>query len=303
MQKPQTEIAPASLTSSATIAIARRNSLIAGRSAFVASALSLLAIGISVFIDGNYGKIAAVPVGNVWDLPIVGRMYLPSRIEENAKPMHVALRYIRNFYEVDLTDFVRLGSLVSETGVPTMVSTSATQLLPYVLPGTAEYTNVLQNIEYSSVNYRLFTESNCWRRFLADSVEMSDSLSGTKRIDVIGTFIIACDDTAKPMPSQNLGLKLITIYVAKGAPTMFAGEAHNGPDKKQDGESNVSAAVKLESDKDQALSGGALAQGAAIAALNPEGWFVIKNIITSLSKDEQNVLKTSRSKQGIKAVK
>ena len=290
-------LSPASMTSSTTIDIARRNSRLASRVAILSAFLSLTTIAISLYIDVSYGKVAAVPVGDIWDLPIVGRLYVPSRIEENAKPIHVALRYIRNFYEIDLTDFVRLGSDVQSTGGVTMVSSRATQLLPYVIPGSKEYTNVLNNIDYSSINYRLFNESKCWRRFLVDSVEMTDSLSGTKRIDVMGKFIIACDDTTKPIPSQNLGNKLITIYVIKGVPTMFSGNPGTGQ--------GLNSNEMMDSDKttkDTALESSGITS-AKIAALNPEGWFVVKNTVTPLSKEEISVLLASRLKQGAKPSK
>ena len=170
-----------------------------------------------------------------------------------------------------------------------MVSTKTTQLLPYVLPGTEEYTNVLKTIDYSSVNYRLFNESKCWRRFLVDSVEMSESVSGTKRVDVVGKFIVACDDTSKPIPSENLGRKMISIYVLKGDPVMLKSRMTDSNDSKQRTENANEAALKS--------SGFSAAE---VTALNPEGWFVIKNIVTPISDEEMAILTEMRSKQGIK---
>jgi hypothetical protein len=285
---------PSSETSETTISMARRNSRMASYVAFSSAGLTILSLVVVLIIDVNYGKVAAVPVGNIWDLPVAGRIYVPSRIEENAKPIHVALRYIRNFYEVDLTDFVQLGADTTTTGGPVMISTKATQLLPYVIPGTEEYINALKTIEYSSVNYRLFNESKCWRRFLVDTIEMQDSLSGTKRVDVTGTMIIACDDTTKPIPSQNIGTKMITIYLAKGTPTMF--KTREQTDEKKTSKNDEKSA------EDSALNGRGISS-AEIAALNPEGWFVVKNVITPLTEAEVTVLTEARQKQGTKPVR
>jgi len=277
----RSEKIPASVTSSVTIDIARKNSRLAAIAAVLATSLSLAAIAITIVIDVNYGKVAAVPVGRLWDLPAVGRLYVPSRVEEDAKPIHVALRYIRNFYEVDLTDFVQIGSDINTTGGPVMISTRAAQLLPYTLPGTDEYKNALKVIDYSTINYRLFNESKCWRRFLVDSVEMQDSVSGTKRIDAIGRFIIACDDTTKPVPSENLGMKLITLYLTKGLPTMMR--------------QHSAASEKAEDARPEDLQNVVGFGDAETAALNPEGWFVVKNKAIPIDRDElQKLLETKR---------
>jgi hypothetical protein len=273
---------PASVTSSVTIDIARKNSRLAAIAATLATSLSLAAIVVTIVIDVNYGKVAAVPVGRLWDLPAVNRIYVPNRVEEDAKPIHVALRYIRNFYEVDLTDFVQIGSDIATTGGPVMISTRATQLLPYTLPGTTEYKNALKVIDYSTINYRLFNESKCWRRFLIDSVEMQDSVSGTKRVDALGKFIIACDDTTKPIPSENLGLKLITVYLTKRIPTMM----------KQRSADAVAAADPRPEDL-QNISFG----DAETTALNPEGWFVVKNKAVAIDGDEYQRITESRRLQ------
>lgn len=292
-QATETEKAPASATAITTLEVARKNSRMAAAAAALSSILTLIAVAVVIVIDVNYGKVAAVPVGNVWDLPVVGKIYVPSRIEENAKPLHVALRYIRNFYEVDLTDFVQIGADPEATGGPVMVSTKTTQLLPYAIPGTDEYTNVLKTIEYSSINYRLFNESKCWRRFLVDSVEMSDSISGTKRVDAVGRFIISCDDNTKPVPAQNLGTKMISLYLMKGSPTLLKDKVET--DRK-------AADASPDDARDSVVKGGGVST-AEVAALNPEGWFVVKNIVTPLSESELTLLQEMRRKQGIKPAK
>jgi hypothetical protein len=117
---------------------------------------------------------------------------------------------------------------------------------------------------------------------------MQDSVSGTKRIDAVGKFIIACDDTTKPIPSENIGSKIITIFLTKGLPTMLKASPAETDLKNQDDVSPL---------KNESLT------TAEITALNPEGWFVVKNTVTPISEDSLKTLAKMREKQGVKAIK
>jgi hypothetical protein len=255
-------VAPDPLSGSQLIERARFNSKMAMAVALACSVMTLFAVIFSGFILRNRNHVAVIPVGELWELPMVHWINTPNRYEESAKPIHVALKYIRGIYEIDPLDFSE--NLVGEKRI--MLSDKISELLAYVIPGTDEYLKANQALEKSHAAYKMYDDCNCVKRLLISDIMVDTPPLPVIRIEAVGRYVIFGADGRSPLPADDLGYKSVVLYLAKDIP--LAESVGAGDDE--------------------------------VRVLNGEGWYVIRSTMKSLSKNEIDALRKVRKYTGMK---
>ena len=261
------------LISSKAMETARQNSRLGAYCAVIATLVSLSAIAFSSFIQRTRNHVAAIPVGQVWEYPSIHWMNTPNSYQEDAKPLHVALKYVRGMYEVDPVDFTS----TANSGAVLMLSNRIAELLAYTKPGTKEYTKVNEALEKSQTTFQMYNECKCVKRFLVSDMMVSAPPLATLRIEMIGRFVIFGQDGRRPIPAEDLGFKSISLYMASDI--QIFDRAKDDPD-----------GAKVSKDSLQPVA----------RAVNPEGWFVMKSYMSTLKPEDVKDLRQIRIDAGMK---
>lgn len=263
---------------------ARSNSRLAAWTSAICAAVTLMSIAASALISRTRNQVAAVPVGQVWEYPMVHWVNAPSRYEEDAKPMHVAMKYVRGLYEIDPLDFSQV-RFESET---IMLSNRIAELLAYTVMGTKEHLKVSTAIEKSQTLFKIFSECKCVKRFLVTDMMISQPPLPTLRIEMIGRFVIFGQDGRRPLPAEDLGYKSISLWLSNDIPIFEKNDASpqsaTSDTKKKEGEMSLAQIQSLPK------------------AVNPEGWFVIRSQIRTITDKELKDLREMRLDAGMKGV-
>lgn len=239
---------------------ARGNSRLAAVAAVSSTLVLLMAVLFSSYISKNRNHVAAIPVGENWEMPAVHWINVPHRYEQAAKPIHVAMKYVRGIYEIDPLDFSE--NLVDQKRV--MLSDRISELLAYVIPGTEEYLKVNQALEKSHSAFKMYSDCNCVKRFLVSDVMTDYSPLPVLRIELVGRYVIFGTDGRSPLPAEDLGYKSVTLYLGKDIPL-------------------------AEQNKDGSIN-----------AVNPEGYYIVRSTIKTISPDELKVIRKIRKAVGMK---
>ena len=200
-------------------------------------------------------------------------MNTPNSYQEDAKPLHVALKYVRGMYEVDPVDFTS----TANSGAVLMLSNRIAELLAYTKPGTKEYTKVNEALEKSQTTFQMYNECKCVKRFLVSDMMVSAPPLATLRIEMIGRFVIFGQDGRRPIPAEDLGFKSISLYMASDI--QIFDRAKDDPD-----------GAKVSKDSLQPVA----------RAVNPEGWFVMKSYMSTLKPEDVKDLRQIRLDAGMK---
>lgn len=242
------------LVSERTVEYARLNSRFAMLIAVFTSLLTLASIVASSYIARTRNYVAAVPIGEIWEYPMIHWMNTPNRYEEDAKPLHVAQKYVRGLYEVDPLDFnsATVGSSLSQV----MLSNRIAELLAYTVPGTSEYLKVNSALEKSQTTFQMYSGCKCLKRFLISDMMVSQPPLPSLRIELIGRFVIFGQDGRRPLAAEDLGLKSIVLFMANDLP-LFSRD-------------DIATDTNISGPK----------------AVNPEGWYVVKSQITTIKQND-----------------
>jgi hypothetical protein len=277
---------------------ARLNSKLGVITSVICSSVTLVAIIGSALVSRTRNHVAAVPIGQLWEFPMVHWVNSPSRYEEDAKPLHVAQKYIRGLYEVDPIDF----SQVKFENETVLLSNRIAELLNYTLPGSQENLKVSMALERSQTLFKLFSECKCLKRFLITDFMISQPPLPTLRIEVIGRFVIFGKDGRRPLPADDLGYKSIVLWMANDIPVF---DRQNESEKASEPAPKVTA-KKMEvdqgSDKDEGKEISSSKIRSLPKAVNPEGWFVVKSQIRTLSLQDVEDIRQIRLDSGMKGI-
>ena len=268
---------------------ARLNSRISAYVALGCSAITILSLAASAFVSKARNQVAAVPVGQVWEYPMVHWVNSPSRYEEDAKPMHVALKYIRGLYEVDPLDF----SQIKYENEEIMLSSRIAELMAYTLLGTKENLKVSSSLEKSQTLFKMFSECKCVKRFLVSDVMITQPPLPMLRMELIGRFVIFAQDGRRPLPAEDLGYKSIVLYMSNDIPIFDTAAQKNTPSTAAKNEPK-GAKSPDEPDQEKLMN--------LPKAVNPEGWYVVRSQIRSLTEKELGDLRQVRLDAGMKGI-
>lgn len=122
----------------------------------------------------------------------------------------------------------------------------------------------------------------------------------TLRIEVVGRFVIFGKDGRRPLPADDLGYKSIVLWMANDIPvfdrdTKYDESSASQPKpaaKKVEGESDSDKGKEISQDKLRSLP----------KAVNPEGWFVVKSQIRTLSLQDVEDIRQIRLDSGMKGI-
>jgi hypothetical protein len=258
-QTPKTNRDP--YAGSVLIDYARKNSTLGAFIAVACAVVTISSILFSSYIQRNRNYVAAIPVGEIWELPIVHWMNTPNFYEESAKPVNVALKYIRGMYEIDPVDFSE--TVVNDARI--MLSERVSDLLAYVIPGTEEYSKVNKVLERSPSAFKMYNECDCVKRLLISDIMVDYAPLPTIRIEAVGRYVIFGTDGRSPLPADDLGYKSVSLYLTKDIPLVDTGSG-----------------------------------ASESAVLNGEGYYVVRSSIRTISPDELDSLRKIRKITGMK---
>ncbi len=287
------------LVSTKNLEMARQNSRIATGASIVVIMFTIFSIALSTFVSRSRNQVAVVPIGSNWEFPAIHWLGANSSYEESTKPIHVALKYIRGLYELDPQDF----SSVQTPLEPVMLSNRMAELLAYTAPGTQEHFKVAFALEKSSSLYRLYNESKMLKRFLVSDMMISFPPLAYMRIEVIGRFVIFGQDGRRPLPAEEIGYKSIVLYLSSDAPIFdltdtkrsdVLAQIEKAKDKKKTKEELEAEAISYGDEKIDAILKN------APQAINPEGWYVVRSQVRSLTDDEIKKVRQIRLDAGMK---
>jgi hypothetical protein len=238
-------------------------------------------MGAQAYISRVRNHVAAIPVGHIWDYPIVHWMNYPNWTDESSKPYYVAVKYVRGMYEIDPMDF---GQVQTEKATA-MLSTRVAELFAYTIPGTWENVKVAKMLEDSQTFYRVFSEGKIRKRFLIDDV-ISDqpALPNIMRVELLGQFYMFGSDGRRPVPADDLGYKSIVLLMTKDIATF----------DRQD-------AVQLETKQKEEGKDGEQFKSLMSSmpkAVNPEGWYVIRSSMRTLTEKDLTDIRQMRLDAG-----
>lgn len=274
--------------------IARSNSRLAVLSAVICAVVAMTGIIGSALISRTRNHVAAVPIGQTWEYPMVHWVNSPSRYEEDAKPMHVAMKYIRGLYEIDPIDFSQT-SFESQT---IMLSNRIAELLGYTLIGTKENLKVSLALEKSQTLFKIFSECKCVKRFLVSDMMITQPPLPSLRIEIIGRFVIFGQDGRRPLPAEDLGYKSIVLWMSNDVP-IFDRESEALPLAAKVG-TTQDPKKEAPTDGDVGMSKEKLSR--LPKAVNPEGWYVIRSQIRTLSEKDLHDIRQLRLDAGMKGI-
>ena len=241
---------------------ARSNSRLGAYIALLSSLVTVITILFSGYIQRNRNHVSAIPVGDIWELPIVHWINLPNHYQESAKPISVALKYIRGMYEIDPLDFSE--NIVDDQRI--MLSDKISDLLAYVIPGTEEYTKVNQALERSYSAFKMYNDCDCVKRLLISDVMVDYAPLPVIKIEAVGRYVIFGTDGRAPLPAEDLGFKSVSLYLAKDIPLVG----------------------KTQESKDAVV-------------VNGEGYYIVRSTIRTISKSELDDLRAIRKVTGMKS--
>lgn len=223
----------------------------------------------SMYITMAKNAVVAIPMGDIWEYPMVHWINNPNRYEEDAKPIHVALQYIHGIFEVDPLDFSSPDPL-TPTLTQMKMSDKIANLLSYTIPGTDEHRKVQEALDKSQSVYQMFSGCQCVKRFLVTDVMVSLPPLPMLRVEVLGRFVIFGQDGRRPVAAEDLGYKSIVLYLNHDSTII---------DRKQRDVADDVTGTKI---------------------LNQEGWFVVRSNMTTLNKEDIDDVRKIRAELGMK---
>ena len=133
-------------------------------------------------------------------------------------------------------------------------------------------------LEKSQTTFQIYNECRCQKRFLVSDIMFTQPPMRHVMIQMIGRYVMFGTDGRRPLAAEDLGIKLITLYMSSDI-TLFDRASNNE------------------------LSQGSQGQDAsAPKAVNPEGWYVIKSQITTLKPEDVKSLRQIRADSGMKGI-
>lgn len=238
------------------------------RLAFIVIITALVYMLSSFYITNAKNIVVAIPTGDIWEYPMVHWTNSPDRYEEDAKPMHVAIEYVHGLYEADPLDFSSPDPLTPAL-TQVKMSDRINSLLAYTIPDTDEHKKVINALNDSQALYQRFAGCKCVKRFLISDILVSSPPLPMLRIEMIGRFVIFGQDGRRPLEAEDLGIKSIVLYMSHDAP-IYDRNHSNGN------------------------------EGISIRPLNPEGWFVVRSAISTLSQKDLEDVRKIREEIGMK---
>ena len=198
-----------------TLELYQGNSKLARRLLMITTIGLLLSIIYASYVSGIKSQVVLIPNQKIWAAPSIHYSNSPKRVEENAKPFYVALKYINALYEIDIHNFTEVGDKYG----PVLLNEKITNALSYVIKGSDEEVALTKKLAESQSDYRKMKECMCVQRFLiTDLVIDSPSYSPAIKVRAIGRYVMFGADGREPLPAEDLGYKIITIYMVNGSP-------------------------------------------------------------------------------------
>jgi hypothetical protein len=299
MNNEQNQNEDINLVSPVAYEMAKANARYGLYAACLSSLLLLSAIlGFSYFVSVR-NEVVMIPSGELYEYPLVEKVYVSSPHEENRKLVSVAMKYIKSMYEINAADF----SKIKTDDGSFSISSKAADMLNYVPVGLKEYNKVLFAIKQSQYNYEQFNECQCRIKFFAEEVRVKD-IPGTpfKRVEVLGFFENLSRDTRRPMPAEYAGHKLISLMMvyesevydsAQTSATVYDTKKENNVSNSSFKDAGIEVVSRGKTSVQADLKLDALPK-------NPEGWFIVRSNMDDLSTNDRIKYQNMRLDSGLK---
>lgn len=256
------------VVSQKSVDYSRANSRLGAIAAVITSIISLVALVGNSYISRSRNHVSGIPIGEVWEYPMVHWMNTPDRYEEDAKPLHLTQKFIRGYFEVDPFDF---SSATTEKDFSQVkLSNRIAELLAYTIPGSTEHRKINTLLEKSQTTFKMYSDCKCVKRFLISDMMFSQPPSGTVRVEVLGRFVIFGQDGRRPVSAIDLGIKSIVLYLRNDLPLF---------DRETEGDTEATSGPK---------------------SVNPEGWYVVSSRISTISQKDLEDIRLIRNSTNMK---